>query len=226
MKNLKKIISEIIFSLIFGTSVFAEISFGANLKGGTGVGAVRAGDFENAFGTTDSILNITFGFDLNAQFGFKIGTQDFFVRPEFSMLFNNGLGNGFCFTYDDHSIGTSSDSDCGISVTTIDIPVYFGYKHSVGEKIFMEYFMGPYLSFPVYGKIETDAKDFFGDFAKPVLGAAFGLDCGIKAGKGAIILGTNYMFDFVATKLDIDGKDELIYARRNISINAGYRFIF
>ena len=84
MKNLKKIISEIIFSLILGTSVFAEISFGANLKGGTGVGAVRAGDFENAFGTTDSILNITFGFDLNAQFGFKIGTQDFFVRPEFS----------------------------------------------------------------------------------------------------------------------------------------------
>lgn len=86
--------------------------------------------------------------------------------------------------------------------------------------------MGPYFSFPVYGTIETDAKDFSANFAKPVLGAAVGLDCGIKVGKGAIILGANYMFDFVATKLDIDGKDELIYARRNISLNAGYRFIF
>lgn len=226
MKKIKTLGLGIIFSLICGTSVFAQISFGADLKGGTAVGAVRAGDFEDVFGTTDSILNVTYGFDLNAQFGFRIAEQNFFLRPQVSMLFNNGVGNGFKFTYEDHSIGTSYDSDCSISVTTIDIPIYFGYRQNLSNKITMEYFMGPYVSFPIYGKIKTDSKDYSGKFASPVFGAGIGLDCAISAGYGAFVLGADYMFDLTATKLKIDGSKELVYARRNISLNAGYRIIF
>ncbi len=226
MKILKKGLVTFASVLLLGTSAFAEISFTGALKAGSGVGTVRAGKFEDSFGTSDSVLNMTCGFDLNAQFGFKIKGQNFFLRPGFSMLFNNGLGNGFKFTYEDYSIGTSTASACAINVTTIDIPLYFGYRHSAGEKVTMEYYMGPYLSFPLAGKIRTAEENFSASFVKPVFGAAAGLDCTIKAGIGSVVLGADYMFDFTATKLKISDAEELVYARREISLNAGYRFTF
>lgn len=211
-------------ALAAGGIASAEVSFGASVIGGGDVGSVRAGDYEETFGETDSIINLTVGFTLDAQLNFNIGSQSFFVRPSVDFLFNNGLGNGFKFTYDDHTIGTSSKSDCKISVTTIDIPVIFGYTAKFSDKVKMNFFLGPYISFAADGTVEFNGKKHNADFVEPVFGGLAGLEGCLKAGPGSVVLGAGYKFDFAATEMEVNGTKGTLYARRNIFMNAGYRF--
>lgn len=231
MKRITKNFLAAIFAVGFGaSSVFAldvDFSFGANLLAGGNFGAVRAGDFEEAYGETDAIPNLTGGFNVEAQIDFNLAEDKaFFIRPGVDMLFNNGVGNGFKFTYEDHTIGTTTDSDCKISMTTLDIPLLFGYKQKFSPKISMDFYFGPYISFPIAGTVEIEGKSYDAKFVSPVFGGTAGLDGAFKAGPGEITCGAEYKFDFVATKAKVEGIEGTVYACRNISMNFGYRFIF
>lgn len=230
IKNkLKKIfLVTTIFTVITSGTFAANVGFslGANLLGGGNFGSVRAGDLEKIYGTTDSISNLTGGFDLNAQIDFKLSdSQAIILRPTLDFIFNNGVGNGFKFTYENHTIGTSTQSDCKISMTTIDFSLLAGYKYSFSEKIAMDFYVGPYISFPVSGNVSFGAESYKANFVSPNFGATAGLDGIFKVGIGEITAGAGYKFDFMATSAKVNNAKTSIYARRNIFANVGYRFI-
>lgn len=230
-----KKIREIFFATLFvfgfcaGSSFALDVDFslGANLLAGGNFGAVRAGNFEKTYGETDSIPNLTGGFEIETQIDFNLADdKSFFVRPCADIIFNNGVGNGFKFTYEDHTIGTTNKSDCKISVTTLDIPLLFGYKQKFSSRISMDFYVGPYISFALSGNVEIQEKSYDAKFVSPVFGGMAGLDGEFKLGRGEIVCGAGYKFDFAATKAKINGTEGTLYARRNIFMSAGYRLYF
>lgn len=230
IKNkLKKIfLCTSIFSIFISEISAANVGFslGANVLGGGNFGSVRAGNLEQIYGTTDSISNLTGGFELNSQIDFKItDSQSIIIYPTLDFIFNNGVGNGFKFTYENHTLGTSTQSDCKISMTTIDFSLFSGYKYKFDEKISMDFYLGPYISFPISGKISTVEKSSKASFVSPIFGAAAGLDGIFKVGIGEITAGAGYKFDFMATSAKVNNAKISVYARRNIFANVGYRFI-
>ncbi len=222
-----KTISTLVLVLAAGSSAFAGISIGINGNIGSGIGSVRTGEYEETYGGTDSNLNMTGGFSLAAQFAFGSGANSFIIRPEAGMLFNNGVGNGFHFTYEDQTLGTANDSDCSISVTTVELPVLFGMETTLnGCKL--DYYIGPYLSIPVAGTVTTDSGTSQLKRGVPVFGATAGITGNLKAGPGAFVFDMRYLFDFAATKMEVADTDDTVslYARRNIIVSAGYKLNF
>lgn len=231
MKKIRKNFLASIFVFGFAvSSIFAldvDFSLGANILAGGNFGSVRAGNFEKLYGETDSIPNLTGGFEIETQIDFNLAEdKSFFIRPCGDIIFNNGVGNGFKFTYEDHTIGTTSESDCKIAVTTLDIPLLFGYKQKFSPKISMDFYVGPYISFALSGNVEVEGKSYNAKFISPVFGGMAGLDGAFKLGRGEIICGAGYKFDFAATKSKIENKEGTLYARRNIFMNIGYRLYF
>ncbi len=231
MKKILRKICITLFSLGFCvSSVFAldvDFSLGANILAGGNFGALRAGNFKKLYGETDSIPNLTGGFEIETQIDFNLAEdKSFFIRPCADIIFNNGVGNGFKFTYEDYTIGTTSVSDCKISVMTLDIPLLFGYKQKFSPRVSMDFYVGPYISFALSGNVKIQEKSYDAKFVSPVFGGMAGLDGIFEIGRGKIICGAGYKFDFAATKVKIEGTEGTLYARRNIFMNAGYRFNF
>ena len=226
--KIARIITILTMVLVMGSAAYAvDLSLGINGQAGSGVGTVRAGEYEELYGVGDDELNMLGGFNIAAQITFGENTSRFFIRPEAGMLFNNGLGNGFYFTYDDHTIGLASDSDCKVSIATVDIPVLLGMETAISNWM-LDFYMGPYISIPVFGTVTTSAGSAQLTTVAPVFGGTAGITGNLKAGEGAFVFDMRYLFDFASTKMAIASTDEAVsvYARRNIQLSAGYKLDF
>ncbi len=222
-----KIITLLIAILVIGGTAFADVSLGINGSFGSGVGSVRTGEFDDIYGASDDNMNIIPGFLISSQITFGSESGGFFIRPEAGMLFNNGVGNGFHFTYEDETIGISNDSLCEVSVSTIDIPVLFGMESKVSDVWILDYYMGPYISIPLAGMITSAELTSQLKGISPIFGGTAGVTGNIKAGPGFVVLDMRYLFDFSSTKMEAtNGEPVSLYARRNIILNAGYKLAF
>jgi len=221
----KKAIMVLVVSAIAVSSLFAGVGVGLNAVIGSSVGSVRTGEYKDTYGATDSLLNTVYGIKADVQIDLNIGGLPFFVRPEVQVLFNNGVGNGFRFTFDDRNVGVSTSSDNRISITTVDIAALFGYRSAMTDKVTMEYFVGAYASLPVAGKVAT-TETYSTKMAAANFGALAGVDAAMKAGVGEVVLGARFMFDLTSTKVEISGTEQNLYARSAIAATAGYRLSF
>ena len=188
---------------------------------------MRAGEYEESYGSADSILNMITGIDISAQFTFGEKKNRFFIRPEAGILLNNGIGKGYRFVYEDYPIGLKNDSDCSISVTTIELPLLLGMETDF-RNWSIDYYLGPYLSIPITGSLETASGTSQLNFSSPVFGGTAGMTGNLNVGPGAFTVDVRYLFDLGSTRMDISDSDNstLIYARRNIILSAGYKLIF
>ena len=210
--------------LMTGSMVFADVSIELRGNLGSGVGSVRTGEFDDIYGSDDQNLNIVYGFVIAPQITFGDDSSRFFIRPEAGMVFNNGVGNGFRFTYEDETIGVTGDSECTLAVSTIELPVLLGMETDFSGAWTMDYYMGPYISIPVSGTITSSTLTSGLSFSSPVLGGTAGVSGSVQAGPGNIVFDMRYLFDFASTKMTTESGDSVsVYARRNILLSAGYK---
>lgn len=225
MKMSKKNFMTSLFVLIVATASYAEVSFGASFVGGSGVGSIRMDSLADAYGKSDDSLNTVGGFSLNSHISFGDGKVRFMIQPEAVMLFNNGVGNGFHFTYDDYTLGIEGRSDGSISVTTIDLPLLLGSDFVEGNWILTAY-AGPYLSIPVAGTCYIANENINLKYDMPAWGLAAGFGANTKFGPGSMVFDVRYYFDLSPVKMinESTGESMNVYARRAIVMSAGYSF--
>lgn len=148
--------------------------------------------------------------DMNSKIGFNAG-----VRGEYNFTEDMYLGVGLGYSHK----GAKED-DLKISAGYIEIPVHFGYRMGLTDKISAFGEFGPYFGIGVAGKWKFDGEDL-GDFFGDDEAKRFDMGLGLRAGvefmqKYQVHIG----YDFGLMKLYDEDKN------RNGNFTLGVSYMF